>query len=142
MPSEEKSAWIYGVLAVASYATYLAIVLPMGTSRPLPEADYEWVMVGTIVGSILASMMLHAVFRVYTGPERGKKDVRDREIGHFGERVGNSFIVIGALAAVVLALLDQDTFWIANAVYLCFVLSAVLSSIARIVAYRRGFQEW
>ena len=33
-------------------------------------------------------------------------------------------------------------FWIANAVYLCFVLSAVLGSVAKIVAYRRGFQPW
>ena len=29
-------------------------------------------------------------------------------------------------------------FWIANAVYLGFVLSAVVGSVAKVVAYRRG----
>jgi hypothetical protein len=33
-------------------------------------------------------------------------------------------------------------FWIANAVYLAFTLSAILGSVARIFAYRRGFQPW
>jgi hypothetical protein len=33
-------------------------------------------------------------------------------------------------------------FWIANVVYLAFVLSASPGSIAKIIAYRRGFQTW
>ena len=37
-----------------------------------------------------------------------------------------------------LAMLEVAYFWIANAVYLAFFLSAVLGSVARIVAYRRG----
>jgi hypothetical protein len=39
-------------------------------------------------------------------------------------------------------LLEVDYFWIANVLYLCFTLSAVLSSIAKIFAYRRGFHPW
>jgi hypothetical protein len=33
-------------------------------------------------------------------------------------------------------------FWIANAVYLAFFLSAALASVAKIVAYRRGLPAW
>lgn len=50
--------------------------------------------------------------------------------------------MIGALAALVLALAEADHFWIANVIYLAFALSAVLGSVAKIFAYRRGFQSW
>ena len=40
---------------------------------------------------------------------------------------------------VGLAMLRVDTFWIANAIYLCFVLSALLGSIAKIGFYRGSF---
>jgi hypothetical protein len=56
--------------------------------------------------------------------------------------MGQAFVVIGALGALVLALFDVDGFWIANVIYLCFVLSAILSSIAKIVAYRSGMPRW
>jgi len=46
--------------------------------------------------------------------------------------------VLGGLAALVLALVEAPHFWIANAVYLAFVLSAVLGSLARLGAYHRG----
>ena len=49
-----------------------------------------------------------------------------------------ALVVIGGVAALILAMLRIDWFWIANAVYLCFVLNAILSSIARLVAYRGG----
>ena len=43
------------------------------------------------------------------------------------------------LAALVLAMLQVHWFWIANAVYLCFVLSAILTSLVKLSAYHRGF---
>ena len=73
---------------------------------------------------------------------RGQKDQRDREIHRFGEYIGQSFVVIGGVAALVLAMAEADHFWIANAIYLAFVLSSVLGCAAKIVAYRRGFQPW
>jgi hypothetical protein len=35
-------------------------------------------------------------------------------------------------------LADADSFWIANAIFAAFVLSALVSSIVKIVGYRRG----
>ena len=67
---------------------------------------------------------------------------RDKEIDRLGERVGSVFIVIGALGALVLAFIDADTFWIANVIYVCFVLSAILSSVTKLIVYRRGMPTW
>jgi hypothetical protein len=56
--------------------------------------------------------------------------------------IGQSSVVVGGVAALGMALAQWGHFWIANVIYLCFVLSAVVGSIAKIVAYRRGFQSW
>lgn len=137
MASEEKSTWIYLVVSVIGYSTYLIILLTQ-LGGPLPERDYVVPLLSTIGGAIAGSIVLH-IFLVGNAP---KKDQRDKEIYRFGEAVGASFVVIGAVGAMLLAILEVDGFWIANAVYLCFVLSAILSSIARLVAYRSGMPRW
>jgi hypothetical protein len=71
-----------------------------------------------------------------------RTDQRDREIGRFGEHIGQSLVVVGGVGALALALLEVDYFWIANVLYLCFTLSAVLGSVAKIFAYRHGFHPW
>ena len=59
-----------------------------------------------------------------------------------GETVGQAFVVIGGVSAMLLALFEFEYFWIANVIYLCFVLSAILSAIAKLVAYRSGMPRW
>ena len=75
---------------------------------------------------------------IFSPREAGKKDQRDREIYRFGEYIGQSFVVIGGVAALLMAMAEWDHFWIANVIYLAFVLSAILGSVAKIVAYRPG----
>jgi hypothetical protein len=41
-------------------------------------------------------------------------------------------------AALVMAMIRWDYFWIANVIYLGFVLWAIAGSVVRLVAYRRG----
>ncbi|MBX6751872.1 MAG: hypothetical protein IRY85_19805 [Micromonosporaceae bacterium] len=62
-----------------------------------------------------------------------QKDERDRAIDRLGDQVGQAFVVIGGIAALLMALAEWHWFWIANVLYLGFVLSAVLGSIAKIV---------
>lgn len=142
MSFEEKSAWIMGVVAVGSYGIYLALILGMAGSMPLVDAPYVAPLLWTVGASIAASIALHALFGILSPRDAGKKDQRDREIYRFGEYIGQSFVVIGGVAALLMAMTEADHFWIANVIYLAFVLSAVLGSIAKIVAYRRGFQPW
>jgi hypothetical protein len=139
---EEKSAWIMGVVAVGSYSVYLAIVLGLAGSTPLTEVSYVAPLLWTVGASIAASIALHAVMGISSPRDAGKKDQRDKEIYRFGEYIGQSFVVIGGVAALLMAMAELDHFWIANVIYLTFVLSAILGSVAKIVAYRRGFQPW
>jgi MFS family permease len=99
-------------------------------------------MVWTIAGGIAAGILGGIVLGIASPRQAGQRDERDREIGRFGERVGGGFVVIGGVVALVLALLSAEHFWIANVLYLCFVLSAVVQVIAKVVAYRRGLREW
>lgn len=142
MSFEEKSAWIMGAVAAGSYAVYLAIVLGLAGTMSLADIPYIAPLLWTIGASIGVSIALHALTGIFSPREVGKKDQRDREIYRFGEYIGQSFVVVGGVAALLMAMAETDHFWIANVIYLTFVLSAILGSVAKIVAYRRGFQPW
>jgi hypothetical protein len=139
---EEKRAWIMGVVSVIAYAVYIAIILGRADDGGLARTPYVTVMLWSIGGAIVLSILLNIVAAIAGPRDATLKDQRDREIGRFGDHVGQSFVVIGGVAALLLAMAEADYFWIANVVYLAFVLSAVLGSVARIFAYRGGFQEW
>ena len=140
MSYEEKSTWVMGVLAVVAYGIYVAVVLGMAQETPLTEVDYVPAIFWTIGGSIVTSIVIH----MFIGARKNvdKRDPRDRDIYRRGEYIGQSFLVIGALGAMLLAMFEFDTFWIANAIYLAFILSAILSFIAKSVFYRRGLPTW
>ena len=140
MAYEEKGAWSFLVVTVAAYAAYLAVIL--GRDGPLAEVSYVPAMLWTIGGAIVASILLRIVLAIASPKDAEKMDQRDREINRFGDYVGQSFVVIGGLAALILSWVEVDHFWIANAIYLTFVLSSILGSVTKIVAYRRGFQQW
>ncbi len=142
MPFEEKSAWIMGVLAIGTYAGYLAVVLQGAGDAPLADVPYAAALLWALGISIAASVVLHTLMGMFWPKGDRRKDQRDREINRFGEYIGQSFVVVGGVAALVMSMAQVDHFWIANAVYLAFVLSAILGSTAKIVAYRRGFQPW
>ena len=140
MAYEHKSAWIDLVVALAVYGVYLAVVLTRADGTPLAEVAYA----GPLLWSIGAAIVANIVLRIAVGVIRRDTatDERDRQIGRFGDHIGQSFVIIGALAAMALAMLEAGHFWIANAVYLCFVLSASLAAVARIAAYQRGLHAW
>ncbi|MFE5672998.1 hypothetical protein ACFQ58_15470 [Agromyces sp. NPDC056523] len=143
MSYEEKGTWVYLVIAVVGYTVYLSLVLPQVVGGvAVEDVDYVPVMLWTIGGAIVATIVLRILVEIVFPSESTKGDVRDREIDRLGTRVGGSFVVIGALGALVLSMLEADWFWIANVIYLCFVLSALLESITRLVAYRRGVPTW
>ena len=143
MSYEEKGTWVYLVIAVVGYTVYLALVLPQLVGGvPVEDVDYMPVMLWTIGGAIAVTIVLRILVGIVFPSESTKGDVRDRDIDRLGTRVGSSFVVIGALGALVLSMLEAEWFWIANVIYLCFVLSALLESITRLVAYRRGVPTW
>jgi cell division protein FtsW (lipid II flippase) len=140
MALEEKRAWIMLMVSVCAYAAYLIAVL--GRTGALAEEPYAGTLLWSIGGAIAVSIVLNIAAVILAPAGARTKDQRDREINRVGEHIGQSFVVIGGLAALLLALAEADHFWIANVIYLAFVLSAVLGSVAKIFAYRRGFQSW
>ncbi|MBM2618477.1 hypothetical protein JIG36_23250 [Actinoplanes sp. LDG1-06] len=129
MTKQERRAWSLAVASLISYGVYLVLLLV--------DISYVPALLWTVGGAIVANMAVDMSFGRVEKP-----DQRDREIGRFGDHIGQSLVVAGAVAAMVMALFEARYFWIANVIYLAFVLSAVLGSTAKIFAYRRGFHPW
>ncbi|MEU4831324.1 hypothetical protein [Streptosporangium sp. NPDC023615] len=143
MTFEEKRAWVMILVSAGAYTIYLVTVLGRAGDGPLTDVAYAGTLLWTIGGAIVVAIAANIAMAVAGGPGADRTDERDREINRAGERIGQSLVVVGALAALIMATAELRHFWIANAVYLAFVLSAVLSSFAKIMAYRKGgFQTW
>ncbi|MEV7603569.1 hypothetical protein AB0O91_39990 [Kitasatospora sp. NPDC089797] len=142
MAFEEKRAWILGLVSVVAYALYLTVVLDSSVEGELARTPYVATLLWTVGGSILASIGLTVLTAVVSPEGANHKDQRDREIHRFGVHVGQGFLVLAVVAGLVLAMARCDPFWIANAIFLGVVLSAVLGAVAKIAAYRWGAQPW
>jgi hypothetical protein len=136
MSYEEKRTWVYLVTSAGAYLAYLAIMLGRVASTPVDRVPYVAVLLWTAGASMVASM---AGSTLVTRPGDSRQaDVRDKEIYRFGEYASRWFLVAGAAAALLMAMAKWDYFWIANVIYLGFVLWAVAGSVLKLVAYRRG----
>ncbi|MEV0268616.1 hypothetical protein AB0H43_07560 [Hamadaea sp. NPDC050747] len=142
MPFEEKRAWIMGVVSTVAYAVYVAVVLGRSAGSPLTKVPYAGLMIATIGAAIVTTILVSIVAGILSAHTRNRVDERDREIGFLGDRIGQSFIVVGGVAGMLLALWEADYFWIANVIYLGFFLSAAVGSAAKIIAYHKAFQAW
>lgn len=138
MSTEEKGAWIEGVVAIVMFGTYLSVIFAQGV--PLTETAYVWPLIWSIIGASVAMVVLHILVASFWPKDAGKKDARDKQIARFGNSVGNWFVVAGALAAMMFAMKDWNPFWIANVVFLGFVLSAILSTVVKVITYRGGLR--
>jgi hypothetical protein len=142
MTKDELRAWTGLILTLIVASAYVAVVLGRAQDDPLSEISYAAPMLWSIGIGIVAAILVEILLVILIPSARAEGDERDREINRFGEYTGQSLVIVGGLVALVLALLEADYFWIANALYLAFVLSAVLSSVAKIVAYRKGVPTW
>jgi len=142
MAHQEKRAWIMLVVTLVVYPAYVVIVLRNAAGAPLADAAYASTLLWSIGIAIAANIVLDIATSMGTPRGEYKADVRDKEIARVGDLTGQSLLVIGALAGMGLALLEADPFWIANVIYLGFVLSAVLGSATKVAGYRGGFQTW
>ncbi|WP_433500475.1 hypothetical protein ACQP1K_09385 [Sphaerimonospora sp. CA-214678] len=142
MAHEEKRAWISLVVAMLAYTAYVITVLSQAGGGPLPDTPYAAALLWSVGGAIAASILAEIGMAIVNPRASRVVDARDREIGRLGEHIGQAFVIIGALAAMLMAMAGWDRFWIANVIYLCFVLSALLGGIAKIAFYRRSLPEW
>ena len=160
MSWEEKSAWIQGVLGTLVPVVYFVNVLGQAQSTAVAKIAYQQpllITVGVMIGLFIAAYIV-AYVAAYVGayvraeiaepgaaekldPEKlkvDKTDERDKRINQFGEYVGLTVLAVCMLVPFGLAMMDRETFWIANTMFAVCVLSGLVSSIVKIVTYRRG----
>ena len=147
MSSEERGQWVYLVAIVVTYGAYLVITLgQLGQTAPA-DIDYVPTMLWAIgigialaiVGRIVVEIVGRVSNEIAGHGEGPAEDVRDRDIGRFGEYVAGTVLGVGMVVPFVLTLAEFDNFWIANAMYLAFGVAAAVGAVVKVVAYRRGF---
>ncbi|MEV4840460.1 hypothetical protein AB0K05_38555 [Nonomuraea sp. NPDC049486] len=139
MSSEEKRSWIYLVVGVGVYAVYFVVVLSQVPGADVARIAYVRPMLIAIAAGIGLGIVANIAAAVASPKEAGRTDERDRQINRLGDYVGFYVMSIAALVPMALAMAEAAHFWIANALYLAFVLATVVSSAVKIVLYRRGF---
>jgi len=150
MSFKEKMAWVSALVTAVVGAVYFGVVSARLDGAAVSEIDYKWWMIGAIGATIVASIVGAIVMAIATAiraeitgegsvDDVDREDERDKSIDRRGELFGYYVSSVGVLAALGLAWLRQDQFWIANALYLFCLVGAVVSSVAKIVFYRRGF---
>lgn len=154
MPFEEKFTWVSAVVSTGVAAVYFAIVFDQVRTVPVEQIAYQrplLIAIGTLValtilgtilvaiGSAIGSAISARIKGNGSAIDVNRRDERDTDINRRGELLGYYVSSGGALGALALAMLRYDQFWIANALYLSFVVGALVASVAKLIAYRRGF---
>ena len=154
MPFEEKMTWVYAAVSAAVPAVYFTRIMGQVEGTPAADVAYQrslLIAIGlsivlTIVGTILTAIgtaIGGAISAEIVGKEPtvdiDRKDQRDIDISRRGDLAAYYVTSIGVVGVLALTMLEYEHFWIANALYLSFVVAALVSSAVKLVAYRRGF---
>jgi hypothetical protein len=135
---EEKGQWVYLVANLLTFGAYLVIVYGLARGVAVQDIDYVptlLLVIGVAIGlSIAGRIIVEIVYR----SDSYKADVRDRDISRLGEYVGGILLGVAMIVPFALALAEVQHFWIANAIYVAFATSALVSTVVKLVAYRRG----
>lgn len=142
MVYEERNAWAGLIVSPIALVVYVVLVLQQAGGGPLTAVDWFPLMLWTIGGGIVATIVISVVWGILAGMKdpdgAGRSDIRDRDISRMGGRVEQAFVVTAGLGVIALCAVGADVFWIANTMYLGFAVSALIGGIARVIAYRRG----
>jgi len=150
MPFEEKMTWVSGVIAVVVPVVYFVVMLGRLQETPAADISYQVPLIVAIVASVVLSIIGAIVMAVGTGisaelrgrkaeDEIERKDERDKSIARRGDLIGFYVSTVGIVGALILTMTQADYFWIANAIYLSFVVGTAVGSVVKLVAYHRGF---
>ena len=138
MSFEEKGTWTYAVIAVSLAVIYFAIVLGQLPRTAAGDIAFQVPLLATIGATVVLTIVAHILVAIAAPGDAGKRDQRDKDINRYGEYVGGLVLGVATVVPLILALAEAEHFWIANTIYLAFLLGTTSASIAKIVAYRRG----
>ena len=134
----EKGNWLYVLVTAVTFVVYVVIVLGRAGDGSLADVTYVSTMLWAIGLTVALNILGSIAIAIAKPSEADTTDERDRTIDRFGDYVGGIVLGIGMLGPLGLALAEADSFWIANTIFAVFVLSVLVSSIVKIVGYRRG----
>jgi hypothetical protein len=141
MTFQEKTTWLYAVVSVVTGATYFGIMVARAQDTPLAEVKWVWPMAWTMIACLIAMILGSLAIYLIWPQDRGRADLRDREIERFGNYTGQIFGTFCMAAALILTMTGATHFWIANTIFLGCFLSGFLGALVKIVVYRTGFQR-
>lgn len=150
MSFKEKYTWVSLAVFLLVPCAYSALVLGRFDSAEVADIGYQVPMLVAVGASMLLTIVGTILMGIGTGiaiemsgtgstDDIGREDERDDDISRRGQVAGSYAAALGGLAALALAMLRFDQFWIANTLYLSFVASTVTAAVVKLTAYRRGF---
>ena len=134
----EKRAWIYAAVALVVPVAYAAVLLARVPAGGITATHYVTPMIVAVAVAVVLNIAGGTAIGGGSSRAARAGDERDRAVNRLGEYVGFYVISVAAVVPLVLAMREAPYFWIANSLYLAFSLAALVSSIVKIVAYRRG----
>lgn len=138
MTYREKSTVVLLVGYLAVYSWYFARVFDAARSGSIADMDYQGLLIAMVAVLVAATVVAEVLIAIAAPSEAEQVDERDRMIALRGDRIAGWVVTIGALAGLVLAMVEAESFWIAHALLAGLVLAEILKSIAMLVNYRRS----
>ena len=156
MTMDERTVWAYLVTVVLTSGVYFTLIVTRLADGPAGEiawvAPMLWTIGASVLGTVLltiAGMVAGTITSVRRGP-RGRapvavveidtvSDARDKDIDQIGDRASFGVLGVGFAGALVLAMMDADTFWIGNLLFVVGTIGAIVETTTKIRLYRRGF---
>ena len=128
MSYEEKGQWVYLAVTVIGYGAYVVLSSLSAGTRPLTEVDYEpillWTIGAAIAASIIGRIAIEIVWHERVVHERTCATATSAGAASTRPAWSSG---IGMVVPFILALVEADYFWIANAMYLVFALASIVS---------------
>jgi len=156
MTMNERTVWAYLVTVVLTSGVYFTLMVTRLADGPAGEIAWVAPMLWTIGASVLGTVLLtltSTITGTITSVRRGPRgrapvtvveidtvsDARDKDIDQIGDRASFGVLGVGFAGALVLAMVDADTFWIGNLLFMVGTIGAIVETTTKIRLYRRGF---
>jgi hypothetical protein len=138
MTFQEKSTLTMTALLVLVFGWYFTLVLGPIAGSPARELAYTGLMVAVVALLVILAAVSHAVLAIAFRSQANADDERDQLIALRSERIAGYILAVGVCAGIGLAMMQSDTFWIAQVLIGALVLAEITDGVIKLVLYRRG----
>jgi len=136
MTFQERSVLAMTGILVLVFGWYLALVISEIAKSPAREIAYQGLMVPVVILLVILAALAHAVIAIAAPAQAGSQDERDRLIGLRGHRIARYVLATGTVAGLGLAMVQADTFWIAQVLLGTLLIAEISDGTTKLVLYR------